>query len=274
MGNPLKAGRSLTWDDVHRSAPVVLVTENFAIEYWGSAENAIGKRVRVNPSGRWREIVGVVGDVHDNGVHQETTPVMFWPLSTPDLYKENGDFARRNLAYVVRSDRVGDAAFLRELREAIWSVHPDVPVATVRTLDAILDDSMRRTAFTLVMLVIAAAVALAIGVVGLYGVISYGVTQRTREIGVRMALGARRAAVVGLFMRQAAWTSFLGVVVGVAVALGLTRLMSSMLFGVSPTDPLTYGIVPVVLIGVALGAAYLPARRASGIAPTVALRWE
>ena len=144
----------------------------------------------------------------------------------------------------------------------------------MRTLEEILDDSMSRTAFTLVLLVIASAVALLIGAVGLYGVISYGVTQRTREIGVRMALGARASEVGAMFLRHAAFLSAIGIVVGLAAALGLTRLMSSLLFNVSAADPLTYILVSAVLVAIALLASYIPARRASGIDPTKALHWE
>jgi ABC-type antimicrobial peptide transport system permease subunit len=144
----------------------------------------------------------------------------------------------------------------------------------VRTLQEILDESMSRTSFTLVMLSIASAVALLIGAVGLYGVISYGVTQRTREIGVRMALGASASDVSRMFLRHAALLSGIGIAVGLAGAFGLTRLMSSLLFDVSPADPMTYGLVSVLLVGIALVASYVPARRASGIDPTEALHWE
>jgi ABC-type antimicrobial peptide transport system permease subunit len=169
---------------------------------------------------------------------------------------------------------VHETGFLDEIRSTVWSMSPNVPIANVRTLREIVDDSMSRTSFTLVMLVIAAAVALLIGAVGLYGVVSYGVTQRTREIGVRMALGARTSDVRGMFLRRAAVLSGVGVAVGIAAAAGLTRLMSSLLFEVSPVDPLTYALVSLVLVAVALVSSYLPARRASVIDPTRALHWE
>jgi hypothetical protein len=178
------------------------VTANFAQEFWPSPAAALGKRIRVNPNDKWREIVGVVGDVHDDGVDQEVTAVMYWPMSVNDFWAEIG-FAQRNMAYAVRGSRVGEAGFLQQVREAVWSINPDVPIANVQTLEEILEESMSRTSFTLVMLVIASAVALLIGAVGLYGVISYGVTQRTREIGVRMALGAKTSEVSGMFLRRA-----------------------------------------------------------------------
>jgi ABC-type antimicrobial peptide transport system permease subunit len=194
-------------------------------------------------------------------------------MTATDFWKEIG-IVNRNMSYVVRGSRTGEPSFLLEVRKAVWSVHSDAPIANVRTLKEILDDSMSRTSFTLVMLGIASAVALLIGAVGLYGVISYGVTQRTREIGVRMALGARASEVRAMFLRRAAILSAIGVAVGLAAAFGLTRLMSSLLFEVSPVDPPTYALVSLVLVGVALLASYLPARRASSIDPTTALHWE
>jgi len=273
MGNPIVAGRSITWDDVRLKAPVVVVTETFAREFWPSPAAALGKRIRVNPNDQWREIVGVAGDVYDDGVDQKVTAVMYWPMSVNDFWDEIG-FAQRNMAYAVRGSRVGEAGFLKQVREAVWSINSNVPIANVQTLEEILEESMSRTSFTLVMLVIASAVALLIGAVGLYGVISYGVTQRTREIGVRMALGAKTADVSGMFLRHAAFLSGIGIAVGIAGAFGLTRLMSTLLFNVSAVDPMTYGVVSVLLIVTALVASYIPARRASGIDPTEALHWE
>ena len=273
MGNPIVAGRSMTWDDVRLKAPVVVVTENFAREFWSTPAAALGKRIRVNPNDKWREIVGVTADVHDDGVDQEVTAVVYWPMSVTDFWAEIG-FAQRNMAYAVRGNRVGEAGFLQQVREAVWSINPDLPIANVQTLEEILEESMSRTSFTLVMLVIASAVALLIGAVGLYGVISYGVTQRTREIGVRMALGAKTADVSGMFLRHAALLSGIGIAVGLGGAFGLTRLMSTLLFSVSAVDPMTYGLVSVLLVATALLASYIPARRASGIDPTKALHWE
>jgi ABC-type antimicrobial peptide transport system permease subunit len=198
---------------------------------------------------------------------------MFWPMSANDFWEEI-DFAQRTLVYVIRTDRAADPSFLPQVREAVWSLAPDVPIANVRMLDEVLAESMNRTSFTLIMLGIASAVALLIGAIGLYGVISYGVSQRTREIGVRMALGAQRSDVSGLFLRHAAVLSALGVGLGLVGAFFLTRSMSSLLFNVSPADPITYLLVSSVLVGVALLASYVPARRASAINPTRALHWE
>jgi ABC-type antimicrobial peptide transport system permease subunit len=156
----------------------------------------------------------------------------------------------------------------------VWSVNPNLPVARVRTMDEYVQRSMARTSFTLVMLGIAAAVALFLGSVGIYGVISYVVSQRTREIGVRMAMGAEQRDVSRMVLKQALTLAGAGVVIGVAGAMGLTRLMSSLLFGVSAMDPVTFGSVAVVLSAVVLLASYVPARRAAKVDPVVALRFE
>ncbi len=160
------------------------------------------------------------------------------------------------------------------MRSAVWAVNPNLPLANVRTLEEILEDSMARTSFTLVMLGIASGVALVLGAVGIYGVISYSVSQRTREIGVRMALGAARRDVNRLVLKEGVPLIAAGLGLGLVAALGLTRWMSSLLFGVSPIDPPTFASVAATLAAIALVASYLPAHRASGMDPTEALRWE
>jgi ABC-type antimicrobial peptide transport system permease subunit len=178
------------------------------------------------------------------------------------------------MVYAIRTRRLGTPTFLEEVRSAVWSVNPNLPLANVQTMQEILDDSMARTSFTLVMLGIAAGVALLLGAVGIYGVISYSVSQRTREIGVRMALGAARRDVNRLVLREGVPLIVAGLAFGLAAAFGLTRLMSALLFGVSPVDPITFAAVSTALAAVALVASYLPARRASSMDPTEALRWE
>ena len=180
----------------------------------------------------------------------------------------------RTLAFVVRSNRAGSGGFTKEIQRAVWSVNPDLPLADVRTVREIYDKSMARTSFTLVMLAIAASMALLLGVVGLYGVISYSVSQRTREIGIRIALGAQQAMVRRMFVRDGLLLTAIGVVCGLAAAIMLTRLLSGLLFEVSPLDPITYCAVSAVLIGSALLATYIPARRATAIEPVEALRAE
>jgi predicted permease len=273
MENRLVAGRDLTWDDVHQMRPVIIVTENFAREYWGSAAAAIGKRVRNAPGKMWREIVGVAADVRDNGVDRAAPGIAYWPMLMRDFWND-GTTSRRSMAYALRLDRPLTTALMGEVRRGVWSVGPDLPLYEVRTLDRILARSTARTSFTLVMLGIAAAVALVLGAVGLYGVISYIVAQRTREFGVRMALGARAGDVSRMVLREASLLVLLGLATGLLAAGALTRLIASLLFGVAPFDPLTFGAVALLLALVALLATWLPARRAAGVDPIQALRWE
>jgi predicted lysophospholipase L1 biosynthesis ABC-type transport system permease subunit len=252
-----------------------MVSENLAREYWGDPAKALGKRIRQSfeTPGPWREIVGVVGNEHDDGVAEEPPAIVYWPMLLEKFWDQ--DLAvQRSMVYAIRTRRLGTPTFLEEVRSAVWSVNPNLPLANVRTMQEILDDSMARTSFTLVMLGIAAGVALVLGAVGIYGVISYSVSQRTREIGVRMALGAARRDVNRLVLREGLPLIAAGLAFGLAAAFGLTRLMSALLFGVSPVDPVTFAAVSIALAAVALVASYLPARRASSMDPTEALRWE
>ncbi len=276
MQNPLLAGRPIEWADIHDRAPVAVVTENFASEYWGDPASALGERIATDdPSNiTWRDIVGVVGNVHDDGVSQAAPTVIYWPMAMTEFWGADDIFVQRSMAFAVRTSRPTASSLLPEVRQAVWAVNPNLPLANVRTLDEILDLSLARTSFTLVILIIAAAVALALGVVGIFGVISYIVGQRTREIGVRMALGAKRGDVSRMVLRQGMILAGSGVAIGLLAALGLTRLMSSLLYGVEATDPVTFGVVAAMLSAVALLASYLPALRASRTDPVEALRFE
>ncbi|UCG87550.1 MAG: ABC transporter permease [Gemmatimonadota bacterium] len=278
MGNPVLAGRPITRADLYERARVVVITENLALEYWNSPAEAIGKRIGTGiEEGDWRTIVGVVGNVRDNGMSQDAATVVYWPMITPHPWQELvGDsvFASRDMAYAIRSDRTGTAGFLDEIRQAIWSVNSNLPLANVRTLEDILDRSTARTSFTLVMLGVATAVALLLGVVGVYGVISYVVTQRTREIGVRIALGAQTGTVMKMVLRHGLILAGTGVTAGLLAALGLTRLMSSLLYGVNPVDAITYVSVAAGTTMIVLLASYLPARKAAAVDPLEALRAE
>jgi ABC-type antimicrobial peptide transport system permease subunit len=178
------------------------------------------------------------------------------------------------LTYALRSDRTDTEAFLNQVRQAVWSVNGDLPLALVRTLSDVYDRSLARTTFALVMLGIAGAMALLLGIIGIYGVISYSVSQRTREIGIRMALGVEQRSLRRMFVRHAFMLSGIGVMVGIGVAATLTRLMTSMLFHVSPLDAVTYSAVSIVLLSAALMASYVPARRAAALNPVDALRAE
>jgi predicted permease len=265
MGIRLVAGRAVTWDDIHQRRPVAVVSEALAREHWGDASRAIGRRVRGSAELPWREIVGVVGDERDDGLDRPPTAIVYWPLLN-DTYEE------LTMAYAVRSSRVGTPTFVRELQQAVWSVNPSLPVAAVRTLDEIAAAATERASFAMVMLAIAAGMALFLGLVGIHGVIAYAASRRTREIGVRIALGAQPAAVRWLLVRDGLLLAGAGIALGVLASLALTRLMSALLFGVAPTDPLTYAAVSAGLAAVAALAAWLPARRASRMDPAVALR--
>jgi predicted permease len=268
MGNRLVAGRAITWSDIYTERPVVIISEPLAREYWGEPAKAIGKRLRGSSSkAPWREIVGVSGNERDDGLAMPPTAMVYWPMM-------NESYRWRTMSYAVRSARVGTPAFARELEQAVWSVNPDLPLASVQTLADIQAVSMAQTSFAMVMLGIAATVALLIGSVGIYGVTAYTAAQRTREIGVRMALGAQLRDVRTMFLRQGLRLTAAGIAIGIALALVLTRVMSGFLFGVSPADPITYAAVSGVLAAIALVATYLPARRASRVDPMVALRAE
>jgi predicted permease len=265
MGNRLVAGRSVTWSEIHDRRPVVVISAPLAREIWGDPASALGKHIRSGSRNPWREIVGVVGDERDDGLNQPATAIVYWPML-------NEVYRWRTMSYVVRSPRVGTPGFVGELEKAVWSVNRNLPLSNPQTLEAIQAQSMAQTSFALVMLSIAAAVALLIGVVGIYGVIAYAATQRTREIGLRMALGAQVSSVRQLFLRQGLSLTAAGIAVGIGVAVVLTRVMSAFLFGVGSTDPLTYAVVAAVIAAVATVATYLPAYRASLVDPVVALR--
>jgi ABC-type antimicrobial peptide transport system permease subunit len=185
--------------------------------------------------------------------------------------KEN---LRRGTAFVIRSPRAGSEAFLNELRQTVWSVDQNVPLANAHTLGYFYTRSMARTSFTLVMLGVAGGMALLLGIVGIYGVIAYSVSQRTREIGIRMALGAQRQTLTSMFVRQGLLLTGIGVVCGLLAAFASMRLMSSLLFKVSAVDPITYGAMTLGVVAVAYLACYLPSRRAATVDPVEALRAE
>jgi len=273
MGNRLIAGRLLNWNDAYQRAPVVVISENLAREYWKDPSLAVGRRVRNTPSDPWRTIVGVVGDERDEGVAKAAPTTVYWPLLIKQFWNQEQQ-ATRSLSFVVRTERPKSPTLVKEIQQAVWSVNGSLPVANVRTLSEIMSSSMAQTSFALVMLAIAAAVALALGVVGIYGVIAYVAAQRTKEIGIRMALGAVSRDVTGLFLRQGVLLAGLGIAIGLGAAAVVTRVMSTLLYGVGALDPVTYVSVAVGLGLTALLASYLPAARAARIHPAEALRRE
>jgi predicted permease len=273
LGRPLVAGRDITWTDEFEKRPVVMISANLAVELWGSPAAALGKRVRENPKGTWREVIGVVADERDNGVNEKAPTVVYWPIVRTNFWGEPIE-VYRDLAYAIRSPRARSSGFVKEAEQAVWSANPSLTIARVRTVQEIYEKSMAQTSFTLVMLSVAASMALLLGLVGIYGVISYSIAQRTREIGIRMALGEQEGSVVRLFVRHALALAAVGVAIGLGAAAVMTRLMSSLLFEVRPVDPATYGGVALGLVAAAFLASYLPARRATGIEPVTALRGE
>ena len=273
MGNPLRAGRDVTWTDIYNKTPVALISESLARDYWRDPTSAIGRRIRESVKGQWREIIGVVGNERDEGVDKKPPTTVYWPVLMKGFWSEDTTI-RRSVGVAIRSNRTGSESFFKEVRQAVWSVNSNLPIANVRTLQEIYDRSMARTSFTLVMLGLAGGMALLLGVVGLYGVISYSVSQRTREIGIRMALGASQQEVRRMFVGHGLLLTGIGVVCGLGAAVAMTRMMSSLLFEVSPLDPITYCVIPLSLVIAAMLASYVPARRATRVQPIDALRAE
>jgi ABC-type antimicrobial peptide transport system permease subunit len=269
----LITGRDFNWAEIYKRVPVAIVSENLAREYWHDPTNALGKQIRVSTKDDWRQIVGVVGDVHDEGTNKDAPTTAYWPTLTYN-FEGNSVQVRRTLVFAVRSPRASSESLMKDVRQAVWSVDASLPLSDVRTLDYLYMKSVARTSFTLVMLAIAGSMALFLGTVGLYGVIAYSVTQRTREIGIRIALGAQRGNITGIFVRQGLLLTGAGVICGLIVAVGVTRVLSSLLFHVTPTDPMTFGFVVMGLAAAAALASYIPSRRTAAVDPVEALRAE
>jgi predicted permease len=273
LGIPLIAGRDFNWAETYQRLPVVMVSENFAHEYWSSPANALGKYVRVSTKDEWSQIVGVAGDVHDAGMNKEAPTIAYWPMLLSHFEGED-EYVERRVVYAIRSFRAGSESLMKDVRQAVWSVDANLPLSEVRTQDYFYSKSMARASFTLVMLAVAASLALLLGIVGLYGVIAYSASQRRREIGIRIALGAQRNDVTGMFVRQGLLMAGAGVACGFIVAIAATRLLRSLLFHVSPVDPLTYGCACFALCAAAALASYIPSRRTATVDPVEALRAE
>jgi putative ABC transport system permease protein len=263
LGIPLLKGRSLTAADQAGRPLVALISESLARRYWPDGSNPIGQHLKFGGNRTW-EIVGLVGDVKHSGLDRQITPAVFISyLQSPE----------NRMSLVVRT--AGDPmAMTKAVKDQVYAVDKDQPMYKIRTMDQVVADSQMSPRFTLILLGIFAVIALALAAVGIYGVVSYAVTQRTREIGIRIALGAARGDVLRLVLGQGTALAVAGVIVGLGAALALTRLMSSLLFGVSATDPAIFAGAALFLAAIALLATYLPARRAMQVDPMVSLRYE
>jgi predicted permease len=274
MGTRIIAGRDITWSDIETGGRVALISEEFAREIAGEPSAALGKRIKTFfQTDAWREVIGVVESVHEAGLYEEASSFVYWPALVADMFGSpvvGTPFA----ALVIRSDRAGAASLMDEVRQATWSVNGSVPFTQERTMQDVYAGSLARTSFTLVMLAIAGGVALLLGVIGIYGVIAYVVSQRAREIGIRSALGAKPQQLKKMFVLHGLALSAVGVIVGLVVAAALGRAMSSLLFGIEPIDPVAHLTGIGVILTAAALASYVPARRAASIDPIETLRAE
>ncbi|MBN1239308.1 MAG: ABC transporter permease [Gammaproteobacteria bacterium] len=268
-GTRIVAGRDITWADIDAGGRVILISEDYAREISAEPADALGKRLRA-PVGslQWREVIGVVQSVRDNGVYEKAPSMVYYPV-----LMENR-FGTPYAGFVARSERAGTASLMEEIRQAVQSVNGSVAISRMRTMRELHAESLARTSFTLVLLALASAMALALGVIGVYGVIVYVVSQRAREIGIRSALGAEPRQLKKMFLLNGLALSGAGVVVGLVAAAVLGRVMSSLLYGIGPMDPVAHIAALVVILSAAALASYLPARRAATIDPMETLRAE
>jgi predicted permease len=271
MGTPIVAGRDFAWADLNGASRVILVSENLARELWGSAQGAIGKRLQTLPGAPWHEVIGVVADVRENGAQKPAPSIVYWPAYEQNPYREQRSYVARTITLVVRTPRAGSGSLLTDVQRAVWSVRPDLAIAGVQTMQAIYDRSMAQTSFTMTTLLAAGAMALVLAIIGVYGTVSYSVTRRMRELGIRVALGGPPRALVGAFVRWGLVLGAMAIPPGVAASALLARLMSALLFGVRPLDAVTYIAVIGILALAAAAASYLPARRILSVDPVRAL---
>ncbi|HEY6384560.1 MAG TPA: ABC transporter permease [Candidatus Acidoferrum sp.] len=260
LGTLLIAGRDFAWSDLVGLPRVAIVSENMARENWGDPSDALGKRIRVGTDGPWSVVVGVAENVRDDGVDQPPPTLVYFPG------------ARRSVTFALRTSRAGTEGLLREITAKLHSIDSSLPLVSTRTLSDINRLAMERRSFVLVLLGIAAGMAVTLSIIGVYGVLAYAVAQRRKEISIRVAVGAEPRMIKALFLRQGLILTFVGGAIGLVLARGVSPWMSSLLFGVSPSDPLTYGISSAVILGAALAASYLPSRRAASMHPIEALR--
>jgi putative ABC transport system permease protein len=265
VGIPLVSGREFTENDNQQSTRVMIINQTMAKQFWPN-ENPIGKRVTMNHWGPplTGEIVGIVGDVKTDGIAANTYPMIYWPYF---------QFPQNFNAFVVRTEG-NPARLIASIKERIWSVDKTLPISKIATMDQLISDSLARRRLYMILLSVFAASALLLAAVGIYGVMSYSVSLRTNEMGIRIALGAQARDVLMLVMKRGLSVALVGMAIGIAAAFALTRLMSSLLFQVRAVDPFAFGAVAVALLLVALLACWIPARRAARVDPITALRSE
>jgi putative ABC transport system permease protein len=274
MGTRIIAGRDISWNDVETGGRVALISEEFARELALEPAQALGKRIRMNfAQDAWHEVIGVVQSVHEDGLYKVPPSFVYWPALMEDFVNQPV-IGTQAAAFVVRSERAGTASLVEEVRQAIWSVNRGTAIGIERTMLNLYSGSLARTSFTLVMLAIAGGMAMLLGVVGIYGVIAHVVSRRTREIGIRSALGAEPRRLTRMFLLHGLALSAAGAAVGLVAAMALGRVMSSLLFGISPMDPAAYAVALGIMIAAAALASYMPARRAANINPIDTLRAE
>jgi putative ABC transport system permease protein len=270
LGIPLLAGRSLERGDQERRTGAVVINESAAKRFW-PGQSALGKRFRPADSGlpadSWYTVVGVVRDVRNRRLTDEPEPTAYYPMQG----KQAGAWVARQMSIVLRTG-VKPESMVAPVRREIWAIDSNLPLSNVNTMEKLLDRDKARLNFSVLMFLIAAAVALALGAVGIYGFISYLVAQRTPEIGVRMAIGADRRTVRWMILKESLTIFVFGLAFGIVGAVAVTRWLKALLFEVSPLDPLTFGVVPLLLVTVVLLASYLPAERATRIDPLKALQ--
>jgi predicted permease len=275
---PLLKGRFFDQRDSGNSQWVLIVNQAFANKYWPKGD-PIGQRITIGKGlgpqfeEPTRQIVGIVGDVRENGLKASDDPVMYVPEAqvTDGLTKlANGLIPT---SWIIQT--TGDpSALSAAIQHEMQSVDSQLAASKIRTMDQVISESTARQNFNMLLLTIFASLALLLAAIGIYGLMSYTVEQRTQEIGIRMALGANRGDMLKLVVRQGMLLTGIGVVIGLAASFGLNRLLANLLFGVKTTDPTTYVAVAAILVSVALLATYIPARRATKIDPLVALRYE
>ena len=260
LGTRLIVGRDFAWSDMVSPPRVAIISENMARENWGDPQDAVGQRIRMGTAGSWIVIVGVAENVADDGVDRQSPAIVYFPG------------VRRGVAFALRSSRAGTEGLLKEITAKIHAVDSSLPLVNVRTLRDLDRLTMQRRSFALVLLGISAVMAVTLSIIGVYGVLAYAVAERRKEIGIRVAVGAEPRTIKALFLRQGLILACLGGAVGLVSARGVSHWMSSLLFGVTPADPLTFCVSGAVILAASLAASYVPSRRAASVHPIEALR--